>query len=266
MTTRFLSPQNLQATNAGLVAVGGSVGRLILPVLALQGAFSILGGGFNDATSSGRAASSAMFQLRASTYGLQEDITRLLLPAIEAVAPVLSNVIDLITDADDATDGWTTRIGLATVGAYGLYRALRAAGVVGAGAATAGAAARGPGSGIGGGVASAGATAGFRGTARQSGARAGGAGAAAGGAGRALGAAGAVAGLGFEGQYVYQNREQYAQTLRDIGLAAALGAVSVAPSAAPAIYNTFNISAADTDDLVRRIQGWMDNGALRTDR
>ena len=282
VTRSFLDRDNLRGVNSELLTTTNRVGGLILPVLGLSAVLGGLGGGFNEATSSGRAASSVMFQLRASTFGLQEVITRLLLPGLDATIPTLTRIIDLLVAADEATNSWSTRIG-GVAGILAVLNRQRIGGVLsrliyGPGAPAA--AARGPGSGIGGGVASAGATVGFRGIGGQgAGAGGGAASRGTGGAGRAaagrgitaagalgaLGTGAAVAGLGIEGRFVYQNRDQYVQTLRDIGLTAALGAVSVAPQAAPAIYNTFNITASDTDDLIRRIQGFMDNGAFRRD-
>ena len=114
----FVNASNLTAINQGLAQTRSRVSGLILPTLGLSVAFSALGGGLNDATSSGRAASSAMYQLRTSTYGLQESITRLLLPGIELVTPLIGGIADRIVDADEATGGWSTGLGLAGLGVF----------------------------------------------------------------------------------------------------------------------------------------------------
>ena len=122
---------NLRQTNQELTGLLSTVRSGVLPVLGLTAAFSILSGGLNDATASGRAASGAMYQMQVSTYGLQEAITRALLPGIEAVTPILAGIADAISDADERTDGWSTRLGLAGGAAFllrnriiGLGRAL----------------------------------------------------------------------------------------------------------------------------------------------
>ena len=143
----FVNTENLRSVNRELSGVRNVITGSILPVLGLSAAFSIMGGGLNDATSSGRAASSAMYQLRTSTYALQEAITRSLLPVIESLTPVLAKAADFMADLDEATGGWSTRLGLAAGAAFllrgrliGLGRiALGAAGIGAAGAAAGGA-------------------------------------------------------------------------------------------------------------------------------
>ena len=122
---------NLRQTNQELTGLLSTVRTGVLPVLGLTAAFSLMGGGLNDATASGRAASGAMYQLQTSTYGLQEAITRLVVPALERVTPVLAGVIDQIVAADEATGGWSTGLGILGGAALlargriaGLFRAL----------------------------------------------------------------------------------------------------------------------------------------------
>ena len=109
---------NIRQTNQELTGLLSTVRSGVLPVLGLTAAFSILGGGLNDATASGRAYSGTMYQMQVSTYGLQEAVTRALLPGIEAVTPILAGIADRISDADEATDGWSTRLGIAGGAAF----------------------------------------------------------------------------------------------------------------------------------------------------
>ena len=141
MVTRPLNQayrRDVQDVGTAFVGLGRGVQSVILPALGLNLAFGLLTGGANDATASGRAASSAMFQMQSSMFGLQEAITRAVLPAILEITPYIANIADLITDADEATDGWSTRLGLAGAAAY-LLRGRLAPLVGAAGGAAAGA-------------------------------------------------------------------------------------------------------------------------------
>ena len=109
---------DVRFASSGLDGLAGSLGRAILPALGLHAILGSLGGGLNDATASGRAASSAMYGLQVSMYGLQEAVTRAVLPVVKAITPIVGAVADAITDADEKTDGWSTRLGLAAAAAY----------------------------------------------------------------------------------------------------------------------------------------------------
>ena len=289
VTRSFLNQDNIRGINTELTALSSTVGRTILPVLGLTAAFSILGGGFNDATASGRAASSTMFQLQASTYGLQEVITRLLLPGLDAIIPPLTTIINLIVAADEATDSWSTRIGGAAAILAFLNRQ-RIGGVLsrliygtGAGAA-AGAAA-----GVGGRAAAAGAVALSRSGAFGYTVGAGGAAAAGGGLAGAAAVAAPVAlavGAGYLGyETVGLARRQHAaatynsRVARERELQAA-DAGNLDPNRAlpgipdslrgqygyaPQVSNTFYITGVDDEDLIRRMREIFENQAIQLD-
>ena len=143
MVTRNTFAENANKSAAALDSVGRSASRLVLPLLGVSAAMSVLGGGFNEATASGRAASSAFFQVQASMYGVQEALTRAVLPIIEEVTPVLASAAEKFVELDEATNGWTTRLLVAGGAAYALTGpisgAVKALGIGGAGAGAAGA-------------------------------------------------------------------------------------------------------------------------------
>ena len=111
---------DLRAFGKELRGVRSGITGTILPALGLSAAFSVFGGGLNDATSSGRAASSAMFEMQASLFGVQEALTRAILPAIEEVTPIVAEIAEKFVEWDDATNGWSTRAAIAGVAAYAL--------------------------------------------------------------------------------------------------------------------------------------------------
>ena len=93
----------------------------ILPVLGLSAGLAILSGGMLDATAGGLALSSAGYGLTTSLYGLQDILARLLIPVVEGVTPILSSVIDQVVEWDEATDGLSTKL-IAGAGAAYLFR------------------------------------------------------------------------------------------------------------------------------------------------
>ena len=119
---------DVRVASGALDGFASSLSRSILPALGLHAILSGLGGGLNDATASGRAASSAMYGLQVSMYGVQEAVARALFPAIQAITPLIGGLADAITDADEKTDGWSTRVGLAGLAGYALRRQIRAIG------------------------------------------------------------------------------------------------------------------------------------------
>lgn len=137
----MVTRQYISDNRAANIALGGFVrtaGGGVLPVLGLASAISILNGQLNQTTASSLEVSSAGYGLTTSMYGLQDTFARALIPVIEEVTPILSDLIDRISDADDATDGWSTRIGL--LGAAALLAGRRLGPLAGlAGAAAVGA-------------------------------------------------------------------------------------------------------------------------------
>ena len=145
MVTRFLGSQTVRNTTREVGQFRSTVTGTILPVLGLSAAMSFMSGGFNDATASGRIATSANYQLTTSMYGLQDAITRALLPAIESITPVVSDAVDWFVELNKQTDGWATYIALAggaaflargqisalVKGSISGIAAMRAAGVIG---------------------------------------------------------------------------------------------------------------------------------------
>lgn len=115
MVTRSLGldPTAIKQANQALGQTRSVISSTILPTLGLSAAFAILHGGVNNATSSGQAASSVMFGLRVSMYELQELLTRLLLPALEEIVPHVQSAVEWFIKADEATDGWSTKLALA---------------------------------------------------------------------------------------------------------------------------------------------------------
>lgn len=93
--------------------LGSTLGRNILPILGVSAALNILTGSTNDATQSGLALSSAGYGLQTSLYGVQDALARTLIPFAEAAIPILSQLADAFVEADEATDGWSTRLILA---------------------------------------------------------------------------------------------------------------------------------------------------------
>ena len=129
VTRTFASRQGnsqLRQFNQHLGETRSLIGRTILPALGLTAALSIMGGGFNDATAAGRQASSAMYGVQVAMYGIQDAVTRALLPAIEKLTPLLADAANFIVDADKATDGWSTNLGLAAGAAFVFRRQLGA--------------------------------------------------------------------------------------------------------------------------------------------
>lgn len=115
MVTRGI-PQTTQQIGAFRSTVTGT----ILPVLGLSAALSLMNGGFNDATAAGRQASSATYGLQTSLYGLQDAITRALLPIIEDVTPAVADAVDWFVQLNEETDGFAVKAGLAGGAAFAL--------------------------------------------------------------------------------------------------------------------------------------------------
>ena len=98
----------------------------ILPVLGLSAGLGILSGSMLSATQGGLELSSAGYGLTTSLYGLQDLVARLLTPVIEAITPVLSDAIDWFLEWNEANANYPA-YGLAAAGAaWALYRPLRA--------------------------------------------------------------------------------------------------------------------------------------------
>ena len=141
MVTR--APTSSASINLELAEFNRLIGQMrpgirgtILPVLGLSAAFAVLNGGINTATEGGLALTSAGYQLTTSLYGLQDVLAQRLIPFIEAAVPVLATVADQIVAADEATNGWSTRLLLLGGAAWAASPALRA---IGGGAAAVGA-------------------------------------------------------------------------------------------------------------------------------
>ena len=140
-------------------AFGQSVGRTILPVLGLTAALSLFSGGWNDATAAGRAASSAMYGLQVSTYGLQDALARAFLPILEAIVPRISDAVDWFVQWNAEMNDIPIKAGAAVAGLLlmvpvltrliALYRTLRTVAVAAGVATGAAAAASGVGAGAG---------------------------------------------------------------------------------------------------------------------
>jgi len=224
MVSRSQTPgQGIQSAAVGFQQLGktaretgGVLRSNILPALGLSAAFGVLSGQMGGVAGGSSQASSAMLGLNRALYDIQNAVAQALTPVLETLTPLVTKAVDAFLDLDEATDGWSTKIGLAGAAAAVAYKKISpfrslvnrsagaaisagrfaygaaAGGRIGAGASTAayrGALARlGAGS-IGDRIASGGITGALRG-------RVGGlAGRAAGtGAGRALGAVGGVAG------------------------------------------------------------------------
>ena len=121
MVTRGIGAQQA-AHEVG--AFRNTVTGSILPVLGLSAALGVLTGGFNDATASGRMASSTMYGVQTSLYGVQDAVARALLPLLEELAPLLEDGVNGFLDLDEATDGWATKIALGSAGALAFRRQL----------------------------------------------------------------------------------------------------------------------------------------------
>ena len=105
MVTRGVgSVDNLRAINREVFTLTSGLTRSILPVLGLSAAFSILNGNVNASTSSGRAASSAFFEIEAATFALQEQITAGLLPVINQIAPALADALKEFGEFNEETN------------------------------------------------------------------------------------------------------------------------------------------------------------------
>lgn len=112
----------LQGMRRDMQALRPSVVGNILPVLGLGAAFAVLGGTINTATEGGLALTSAGYTLTTSLYGVQDAIARALIPFIETATPIIAKLADGFVALDEATDGWSTKIALAAAAAYPLFR------------------------------------------------------------------------------------------------------------------------------------------------
>jgi len=133
MVSRSQTPgQGIQSAAVGFQQLGktaretgGVLRSNILPALGLSAAFGILSGSMAGAGGAGYQASSAMLGLNRAFYDLQNALAPVAQEIVEAVTPAVEGAVDAILAADRATDGWSTKLGLAGIAAGTLYAKVR---------------------------------------------------------------------------------------------------------------------------------------------
>ena len=90
--------QNLAGINREFALMRTLVGSNIVSFIGMNAVMGGLSGGINDATESGRAWSSAMYQMEVSTYRLQDAIAGGLLPIIERVTPAIAKFTESLAN------------------------------------------------------------------------------------------------------------------------------------------------------------------------
>lgn len=105
MASTATTQQNLAAINREFGLMRTLVGSNIISFLGMNAVMGAFSGSVNEATQSGRAWSSAMFEMEAATYGLQDAVTSFLLPVIENITPIVADAVKQLTEFIEEAGG-----------------------------------------------------------------------------------------------------------------------------------------------------------------